>query len=663
MLHLVGLSCSAKQWLHGSLRGGTITEEEVRVMKVAYQGEPGAYSEKSARELLGDSITAVGYESFEATFRAVANRECDYAVIPIENSLGGSIHQNYDLLMRYNLHIIAEHDFKVEHSLLALPGTKLGDIKKVMSHPQALAQCDNYIRKMGFDREAKYDTAGSAKLIKESDMKGCAAIASELAGKVHGLDVVETNIQDHDNNFTRFLVLSRQPVTSLIPPNIPAKTSIVFVLPNDPGALYKALACFSLRDIDFSKIESRPTSVRVLELLQFESDRKRAQQNPSTVRDIQTSPRFRYTFYLDFLASEYDDKTQNALHHLRELSDYVRVLGSFPRESRLIGSIKNEVEGIQKLPSTLTAQSLSSAPVHTKVSQQKRLKIGIIGFGKFGQFLAKTFVKSHDVFAVDKDDMSATAKEIGCAFYPLYDLAAFQKLHCDVILFSVSIISFVEVLRAFPQEALRGSLVVDVLSVKEHAKKTMLELLPEEADVLCTHPMFGPESGKYGWNGLPFLYDRVRVTNNERCDAFLDVWERERCKMIEMTCEQHDEFAANSQFITHLVGRILWQQNLSPTPIDTKGFKTVLDLVENTCSDSFDLFFGLYYYNEHAGEHLQNIREALARVERQLAAREAYLAAMAERSSGQRSQLQDELKGLMRKLMQEMSEENGADGV
>lgn len=238
-------------------------------LKIAYQGEPGAYSEKAARELLGPRVITVNYPSFEDTFRAVATREADYAVVPIENSLGGSIHTNFDLQLRYDLNIIAEHEFRVEHSLLVLPGTKRENVKKVLSHPQALAQCDNYIRAWGIEKESTYDTAGSAKMIKEKNLTDCAAIASDLAGSTYGLEVLDSNIEDDDNNFTRFLLLSRQSVSSLIPPNMPAKTSIVFVLPDSPGGLYKALSCFSLRDIDCCKIESRPTSVQLLQYIQF----------------------------------------------------------------------------------------------------------------------------------------------------------------------------------------------------------------------------------------------------------------------------------------------------------------------------------------------------------------------------------------------------------
>lgn len=415
-------------------------------LRIAYQGEPGAYSEKAARELLGPRILTVNYVSFEDTFKAVANRDCDYAVVPIENTLGGSIHTNFDLQLRYDLNIIAEHEFRVEHFLMAMPGVKIGDVKRVLSHPQALAQCDNYLTSLGVEKEAAYDTAGSAKMIKENNMMDCAAVASELAATTYGLNVLQRNIEDDDINFTRFLLLSRQSVSGFIAPTSPAKTSIVFVLPDSPGALYKALACFSLRDIDCCKIESRPTSVQLLQFLQFKN--QKISKTATTANDEHTSqdlPRFRYTFYLDFLASELDDQAQNALHHLREQSSYVRVLGSYPVGGKLLGPIKSLVDSLNKIPSTYEA-SIVTTTVERKL-KRSALKIGIVGFGKFGQFLAKTFVKENEVYCVDKDDMSAVAKSIGCEYYPLYDTVSFAKANVDVILFAVSIISFEEVLR------------------------------------------------------------------------------------------------------------------------------------------------------------------------------------------------------------------------
>ena len=172
---------------------------------------------------------------------------------------------------------------------------------------------------------------------------------------------------------------------------------------------------------------------------------------------------FRYTFYLEFLASEFEDRTQNALLHLREQSQFVRVLGSYPKASQLIGPVKNSLDALSKIPITT---EFPSSPVASRQAKKDPLKIGIIGFGKFGQFLAKTFVKNNDVYCINKGDMSAVAKEIGCEFFPLFDIASFAKIDFDVILLSVSIISFDEVLRSLPRSMLKGKLIVDVLSVK-----------------------------------------------------------------------------------------------------------------------------------------------------------------------------------------------------
>lgn len=171
-----------------------------------------------------------------------------------------------------------------------------------------------------------------------------------------------------------------------------------------------------------------------------------------------------YTFYLDFLAPELDERAQNALLHLQEQSSFVRVLGSYPRGGVMIGPIRSSLDAI-------LAHQMSneySAPLTLNVTRKKKdpLKIGIVGFGKFGQFLAKTFVKHHHVYGVNKNDMSSAAREIGCEFFPLYDLSSFDKVDVDIIVFAVSIISFEEVLRMIPNDVLKGKLIVDVLSVK-----------------------------------------------------------------------------------------------------------------------------------------------------------------------------------------------------
>lgn len=601
-------------------------------------------------------------------------------MLPIENSLGGSIHANYDLLLRYDLHIIGEYELRVEHCLLTLPGVELGDVKRCYSHPQALAQCEGYLRSRGIKPEERSDTAQSAQYIQENQLRDCAAIASDLAAEHYGMNICERNIEDDENNFTRFLLLARQPVGALIPAKVPAKTTVVFLCPEAPGALYKALACFALRDVDLSKLESRPTSPTLLRYVQFSSGGGAPASDAETVATAAAlgdasdlaaaageSSRFRYLFHLDFDGSELDEAAQAAIFHLREQSPYVRVLGSYPRGGQLVGPVKASLDqlaiadkgtgALAEAARSAMAQAAAQAAGSDAVGAdgaalapaEKPLRVGIVGFGKFGQFMAKTFAKSASVIAVDANDESRAAEALGVPFYPLYELGEFfREGKPDVLVIAVATLDFESVLKQLPLEALKGVLVVDVLNVKAYPKDLMLEHLPPEADVLCTHPMFGPESGRLGWQGLPMVYERVRVANHERSERFLALFERERCRMIEMQSELHDEYAVNAQFMTHLIGRVLGAQGLEKTPVDTAGYKMALGLVEYTCHDSFDLFFGLFCHNSRSHESLTRVREALSQIERQLAAKEAYLAAKVEMSNSQRRAMIGEVRALMR---------------
>lgn len=192
-----------------------------------------------------------------------------------------------------------------------------------------------------------------------------------------------------------------------------------------------------------------------------------------------------------------------------------------------------------------------------------KLKIGVVGFGTFGQFLAKRFVsQGHTVLATSRSDRyQDLAKELGVRYFSNVD--DFCEEHPEVVVLCTSILSTEQVVTNFPFLRLkRNTLLVDVLSVKEFPKKLMLRQVPEEFDILCTHPMFGPDSGKASWEGLPMMFDRVRVNaenpvNKERCHNFLRIFEHEGCRMIPMTCEEHDRQAASTQFITHTVGRML----------------------------------------------------------------------------------------------------------
>ena len=269
-------------------------------MVVAYQGEPGAYSEAAAQRYAPDA-TLRPCPSFDEVFRLVDSGEAAFGVLPIENSIGGTIHRNYDLLLQHPLQIVGDLELRVIHSLIALPGTTIDQVTQIYSHPQALAQCDRYLRSLpGVEVVATYDTAGSAKLIKDKQMAGAAAIASERAATVFGLQILKSGIQDFADNITRFIVVA--PVGKAGIAGAPTnKTTVVFTLTNEAGALFKALSVFALRGIDLTKLESRPIPGRPWE----------------------------YLFYVDLAVGADDARCDRALAHLAEFAPMFRNLGSY----------------------------------------------------------------------------------------------------------------------------------------------------------------------------------------------------------------------------------------------------------------------------------------------------------------------------------------------
>jgi prephenate dehydratase len=267
-------------------------------VRIAYQGEPGAFSEAASRQIAADA-QLVPCRSFEEVFASVNGEAVDYGVLPIENSIGGSIHKNFDLLLEHQLPIVGELEVPVVHHLLALPGRTLDQVQRIYSHPQALAQCDRFLRTLsGVEITATYDTAGSAKMIADQHLEDAAAIASARAAEVFGLVPLKSSIQDYQNNTTRFLIIGRRPLSTATAD----KTTIVFTLANDPGALFKALSVFALRGLDLTKLESRPIP-----------DRK-----------------WEYLFYVDVAAASDDLPCARALAHLAEFAPMMRVLGSYP---------------------------------------------------------------------------------------------------------------------------------------------------------------------------------------------------------------------------------------------------------------------------------------------------------------------------------------------
>ncbi|MCU1383306.1 MAG: Prephenate dehydratase [Acidobacteria bacterium] len=266
-------------------------------MKIAYQGEPGAFSEAAARRVDPDAQLQP-CRSFDEVFDAVQAGTAAYGVLPIENSIGGSIHRNYDLLLERTLPIVGEVELPVIHHLLALPGATLAGLRRVYSHPQGLAQCERFLRTLtNVEIIATYDTAGSAKMVADAGLPDAGAIASARAGEVFGLTSLAASVQDFDDNITRFLVVGAAPLAN----RVADKTSIVFTLPNEPGSLFKALSVFALRGISLTKLESRP---------------------------IQGRP-WEYLFYVDLAAARDEVHCTRALAHLGEFAPMLRTLGTY----------------------------------------------------------------------------------------------------------------------------------------------------------------------------------------------------------------------------------------------------------------------------------------------------------------------------------------------
>ncbi|XP_073274567.1 arogenate dehydratase 3-like [Primulina huaijiensis] len=286
-------------------------------LRVAYQGVPGAYSEAAAGKAY-PNCEAIPCDQFEVAFQAVELWIADRAVLPVENSLGGSIHRNYDLLLRHRLHIVGEVQLPVHHCLLALPGIRKEYLTRVISHPQALSQCEHTLTKMGLNvaREAVDDTAGAAEYIAMNNLRDTAAIASARAAELYGMQILADGIQDDSSNVTRFVMLAREPIIPRT--DRPFKTSIVFAHDKGTSVLFKVLSAFAFRNISLTKIESRPHRNRPIRLVDD--------------ANVGTAKHFEYMFYVDFEASLAEGRAQNALAEVQEFTSFLRVLGSYPMD-------------------------------------------------------------------------------------------------------------------------------------------------------------------------------------------------------------------------------------------------------------------------------------------------------------------------------------------
>ena len=267
-------------------------------IKVVFQGEPGAYSEQACRQFFGDDVDTLPRREFRDLFNAIRNQEATHVMLPVENSLAGTVIPAYDLLIDHDLRIQAEEIVKVEHCLMAPHGVELKDIKRVISHPQALAQCASTFQRMGLEPVTYYDTAGSAKDLANSKEPHTAALASALSAETYNLNILMRDLQDLPHNYTRFFVLGHEDVKR----GDPSKTSIVFTTRHVPGALARVIAIMADNDLNLTKIESRPR------------------------RNVP----WLYRFHVDFYGHEDDANVREALINILKQASFLKVLGSYP---------------------------------------------------------------------------------------------------------------------------------------------------------------------------------------------------------------------------------------------------------------------------------------------------------------------------------------------
>lgn len=270
--------------------------------RVAFQGERGAFSEDAVLRFFND-VERLPCRSITDVFRVISDGEAEFGVVPVENSQAGSINETYDLLLKNDLNIYGEIAIEVNHCLLAPEGESLESIKTVYSHPQALAQCEQFLRKLNAEIVPTYDTAGSAKLISEKGLVNCAAVASKRVAEIYIMQILAEDIQTIPDNYTKFFVISRTKA-EYAELN---KTSLVFATNNEPGALYNCLGAFATRGLNLTKLESRPSKDKPWE----------------------------YVFYVDLEGHVTDAVCKEALQDLRNYTSFLKILGSYPKNVAL----------------------------------------------------------------------------------------------------------------------------------------------------------------------------------------------------------------------------------------------------------------------------------------------------------------------------------------
>lgn len=541
-------------------------------MRIGFQGIKNCYSYQVLDKYMKMYIIEpIGFKSFEELFNNLKNNTIDYAILPIENSLGGSVFVNsyasqMDLFYKHEIKIHCEFHYHINHSLYSF-NDNIKNISKVISHPQALLQCNNNIKKHNFRVEEFWDTTASLHRLAELEDKNIACIGPPNLGKEFGLNELYTKFNDVKKNITRFYLVSSNNDKSNDNFNKIINNNLIienykfsgYIIANDKvGILNRHLNYFTENKYNLTKIESRPYL--------------RLNCANDSVND------FSYIFYIEGVS---DNKCINTINNFN-------LFGNFPK-------LMFENENLSKI--------------------NKQLKVGIIGFGRFGQFVGKEMIDyGFKVFATSRTDYTKIAKEYNIEYVCKSD---FEELDLDIIIFATSILSFENVLKSYSKDFLKKSLLVDVLSVKQYPYEIFKEYLLDDYNLLLTHPMFGPDSANLSWNDKTFVYyvDSTDKKFKKPLNTFLDFWKYKGCNMKNMIPEEHDIETANSQFLTHFIGRTLELLECENTDIDTDGYKSLLKIKNHTVNDSWDLFYALAKYNMKSNDTINKLKYMVSNLE------------------------------------------------
>lgn len=499
-------------------------------MKVAFQGEHGAYSELAAIRYFGNSIGTVPCKNFSDIFSSVENRKADLGIVPLENSLEGSVGQNYDLLSKTNLKISGETVLRVVHCLIGMPDAELKDIKRVYSHPQALGQCRAFLERIHSEQIPEYDTAGSVKIVKKAGSKASAGIASELAAKIYGMKILKKGIESNRSNFTRFVIVSR----SESPRTGNDKTSLILMLKHEPGSLYRALRTFANKNINLTKLESRPIPGRPWE----------------------------YSFYVDLEGHFADEKIRDALDELKEHTSSMKIFGSYPRAG-YGAPPKHEL----KTPEGIAIK-----------------RVAIIGaYGNMGKWLCRFFLdEGIKVFASgrNKEKLARLGKEIPVE---IKKSTADAVKDADMVIVSVLMKDLENVIKEVAQNASPKQVILDITSAKQEPVSIMHKHV-KGATILGTHPLFGPGAVD---NNQNFILTPTNAKEKKFAETF-GKWLGDRgFRVFTVSPSKHDEIMSVALCLSHFIGmsagetwvsngRISELREMAPT-----SFKRLLGLVEN----------------------------------------------------------------------------------